>query len=726
MIAGNLTATPTHAEKYQMLEGRTPRKAVDILFMAAKSMFEADVLAEPVHRCAKAINRHRKSPVINVSNQTVARIELFELIRLEKIKTDDHVFSGIYANLNDRPDFMTPAKLLSTKGKTKECYYMEVGMEEYGEPTSITVQNSQSVVLPVLTGQVTTTPGLEITNTLKNLRMDLDDSNTVKKNKTPLPTAASLILKSFKENNKTIEVEEEKDEKMMIILTQIQSKLASVVETSAGLSNSMILVNQSISNFEQTVSQQIKKEVELSIPTIIQQSRNACATDVKRAGDLANTNARLIGEMEIDRIADVQSLTARIVALESKKHVSEETSDPIVEYNIYERGCTGYRNKVWANKRGGKFMCVLIEGAFSLNGTADVNRPRLTELLGCRFDIEGRPWTSGKGNVAFNGTFSGLDKGEKMFRFLTDLMNNRRTLMQSKVSITLVTPSDVKIDRVLKKWIEDEILVKSDLKKSGMYILFLRDGTLGYPSDGIVTKEYLDTCSRLNVQNPVLLSQLKHVSIEALKKVADRTHFPDSRGNLLKIPASVKIDRSHLLPGLQNRLGENADVNILPDQNQLRNNKTRDFAASIGVNLQNENANKSGDVDLGRSEYQSIIQEQTRFENNRQNLQQSHHQNPNQHQNLNQHQSQAQQPNSRPQQQPNQQNQLINQQVRESFANQHTAQPMHPYDNPQYDHYSSQKLGQSSQVNDHYDQYQSLNKEDQSFQRRPARNHQNY
>ena len=157
-----------------------------------------------------------------------------------------------------------------------------------------------------------------------------------------------------------------------------------------------------------------------------------------------------------------------------------------------------------------------------------------------------------------------------------DLLEKRKGTKD--IAISPLIPDGHNIDQVLRLWASAGVIQSFDTTKSGFYVVFINDG------DKTISKEdkedlrkYLNTCTRINVENPRALALCKLPTIPNLRRIARRTHIVGRAGQLVKIP-SRHNNRHH------NRyrpfVAQNTDAD---KEDQSASDRLREFLKNNGL-----------------------------------------------------------------------------------------------------------------------------------------------
>ena len=153
-------------------------------------------------------------------------------------------------------------------------------------------------------------------------------------------------------------------------------------------------------------------------------------------------------------------------------------------------------------------------------------------LLGMNFELQKgtKPTQSRAGNLILNVKF-GTSYSSNLLDFTEKLISERSKI--DGIMISLATPPKHSFQPVFDLWKRAEVLVRYDLTKSGIYILYVNDGTEALKED---ERKFQDSCTRIMVQDPQGLSMCRLPSIVNLRRIARGTHFVTMSGNMMKFP----------------------------------------------------------------------------------------------------------------------------------------------------------------------------------------------
>ena len=209
-----------------------------------------------------------------------------------------------------------------------------------------------------------------------------------------------------------------------------------------------------------------------------------------------------------------------------------------------------------------------------------LNSNLITRTLGCAFDVLGAPWATKKRKVHVNIKLTGKPP-KTMREFAEKLIANRKE--KKGLGMSFVTPAGYNRDKVWELWIKAGTLIKYDVTKAGFYVLFVKDGKKileagDWDYSSTEYSAYLDTCSRINVDNPVGLAKLRTPSIPNLRKIARKSHFVASNGECIAFPPEIKNTRGR---------AKISDDPNRDDPDEGANNRLEAFLKSQGLGENN-------------------------------------------------------------------------------------------------------------------------------------------
>ena len=167
--------------------------------------------------------------------------------------------------------------------------------------------------------------------------------------------------------------------------------------------------------------------------------------------------------------------------------------------------------------------------------TIKIDMYKIEKYLKVRLYQVGEPVLSINGNPIVRVQINCRRKSDTLTVF-KELHENRKTT--TKVAISPLIPDGHNIDQVLRLWTAAGVIQSFDTTKAGFYVIFVNDG------DQTIQKEnkdelrkYLNSCTRINVENPRALALCALPTIANLRKIAKRTHIVARSGELVKTPS---------------------------------------------------------------------------------------------------------------------------------------------------------------------------------------------
>ena len=269
---------------------------------------------------------------------------------------------------------------------------------------------------------------------------------------------------------------------------------------------------------------------------------------LKEGGIEEHVDALVSGNAEIAQMkATIQEMQKEIKSL---KDIPEERK--VLEMERYHAGMVEYRDAVFMNKSKGVLylvvrkavvhtLCKVTEGVAGEQSKVELIKEKIAKIVGSEFEVFGEPRLSQKGNAVCTIHLRGKNFNATS-KFMGELMKKRKELTQhNNILLSPVTPQAHNCDRTFDTWVRAGIIVKYDVNKAGFYMLFVNDGKpelRGKNREDQPTEfqAYLDSCSRIPVSNPKAIAGMRLPSVQNLRKIVKKTHFPASNGELVEYP----------------------------------------------------------------------------------------------------------------------------------------------------------------------------------------------
>ena len=210
-----------------------------------------------------------------------------------------------------------------------------------------------------------------------------------------------------------------------------------------------------------------------------------------------------------------------------------------------------------------------------------INEEQIRVRIKANFETTTRPYLTARENLVVGIKITGL--GMKTMEYVTKLLQDRNQV--SGIAISAVTPGAHNIDRVLETWVRARVLTKYDVTKAGYYVIMVNDGDQrliggNWERDSAEYKAYLTSCTRINITNPKALARCNLPSISNLRKIARRTHFVASTGEVIKFPGNYRwASRSVVEPHISKTMG-------MDDVKQDADSSLRAFLKQSGIHTE--------------------------------------------------------------------------------------------------------------------------------------------
>ena len=153
-----------------------------------------------------------------------------------------------------------------------------------------------------------------------------------------------------------------------------------------------------------------------------------------------------------------------------------------------------------------------------------------------------KPYLTTRDNLTVGIKLTGMLPG-KTFGHVNTILKDRKNV--EGIALAAVTPAAHNVDKVLETWVRAGVLTKFDITKTGFYVLIVKDGderlaTADLEKGTAEHKAYVSSCTRINLSNPRAVAGCNLPSIANLRKIARRSHFVATTGDVIKLPGNYR------------------------------------------------------------------------------------------------------------------------------------------------------------------------------------------